>query len=86
MTANDNAATTTRIRDSAAMAVSPRPSDEEAAALISAILATTAPAPEATTRNCSLSRWAMAGRRAALAGIAGGPASGWGTADRRGAR
>ncbi|MDQ3780697.1 MAG: hypothetical protein M3354_09165 [Chloroflexota bacterium] len=86
MTANDNAATTTRIVERAAMAVSPRPSDEEAAALISAILATAAPDPEAATRNRFLSRWAMAGRRAALAGIAGGPASGWGTVNRRGAR
>ena len=86
MAANDNAATTTPIVERAAMTVLPRPSDEEAAALISAILATAAPDPEAATRNRSLSRWAMAGRRAALAGIAGGPATGWGTASRRRAR
>ena len=66
--------------------VRPAPTDEEAAALVVALLAISVdhnPAVPVATDD-KPSRWAMAGRYAARSGIGGGSPLGWGrTAERR---
>ncbi len=66
--------------------VRPEPTDEEAAALVVALLALGAhsASPVPAARKDGLSRWAMAGRYATRSGIASGSRLGWGRqAERR---
>jgi len=84
MTISESEAAITPSGDRATLSVWPQPSDEEAAALVAVLLAAT-PNPDPARPDRSPSRWAMAGRRAALHRIVGGPAAGWGTVHRRGA-
>ncbi|MDP9355308.1 MAG: hypothetical protein M3Q71_05185 [Chloroflexota bacterium] len=65
------------------LAVRPEPTDEEAAALVVALLSLSVDSVPAPT-NPEPSRWAMAGRHATRSGIASGSRLGWGRqAERR---
>lgn len=65
--------------DAIRIEVWPEPSDEEAAALVAALVMLPAERAEPELPVAPVpSRWVMAGRRVARAGLAGGAPVGWG--------
>jgi Acyl-CoA carboxylase epsilon subunit len=60
--------------------VRPEPTEDELAAVVAALAVLSGEPPAASPEQnpAERGRWAAAGRREALRGLAGGPASGWG--------
>ena len=64
--------------DGVAWTISPQPDEDEMAALAVALTTFLAAEPPSTAGAAAASRWARAGREAALLGLRGGPRTGWG--------
>lgn len=63
--------------------IRPHPDDDEVAALVAVLAGRTGGDDQGDVApRTNLSRWAMSGRRAALRGLSGAPANGWGRAER----